>query len=88
MEPKLLIFPDGLKLISQTEEIQPDEIGNPDCLLIEPFELKNNLTLEPWLLEYTTQNKFLIHSDKVFTIAEPNPMLKQKYEQILKPVNV
>lgn len=88
MEPKLLIFPDGTKLLSQTEEIQPEEIGDPDCLLVEPFEVKSNLTLEPWLLEYTTQNKFIIHSDKVLTIAEPNPMLKQKYEQVLKPVNV
>jgi hypothetical protein len=87
MEPILLIFPDGLKLISQTEEIQPEEIGNPDYLLTEPFEVKDDLTLEPWLLEYTTQNKFKLHSDKVLTIVEPNPMLRQKYEQVLKGVN-
>lgn len=86
-EPKLLIFLDGIKIITQTEEIQPEEIGDPDCLLIEPFEVKSDLTLEPWLLEYTTQNKFIIHSDKIFTIAEPNPKLKQKYQQVLKGAN-
>jgi hypothetical protein len=84
---QLLIFPDNLKLLTQIEEIQPEEIGDPDCLLIEPFEVKDNLTLEPWLLEYTTQNKFKIHSDKVLTIAEPNPILKQKYQQVLQGAN-
>ena len=82
-----MILPDNTKILSQLEEIQVQEIGDPDCLLIEPFEVKDDLTLEPWLLEYTTQNKFKIHSDKVLTIAEPNPILKQKYEQVLKGVN-
>ena len=87
MEIKLLIFPTGFKLITQILPIAVEEIGEPDCLMIEPFEIKTNLTLEPWLLEYTTQNKFPIHSDKIFTIAEPNPKLKQKYENILKGDN-
>lgn len=87
MEIKLLIFLDNLKLLTQVEQIQVEEIGEPDCLLIEPFELKLDLTLEPWLLEYTTQNKFVIHSDKIFTIADPNPLLKQKYEKVLKGNN-
>ena len=87
MEILLLIFPDNTKILTQTQEIQVEEIGDPDCLLIEPFEVKPDLSLEPWLLEYTTQNKFKIHSDKVLTIAEPDPILKQKYEKILKPIN-
>lgn len=87
MEPSLLIFLNGLKIITQIEEIHPEEIGNPDYLLTEPFEVKDDLTLEPWLLNYTTQNKFKIHSDKVFTIVEPNPMLNQKYQQVLKGTN-
>lgn len=87
MEPILLIFLDNLKLLAQIEPIQVKEIGDPDYMLIEPFEIKDNMTLEPWLLEYTTQNKFVIHSDKIFTLADPNPALKQKYEQVLKGAN-
>ena len=87
MEIKLLIFPDNIKILTQAQDLEPDEIGDPDWLLIEPFEVNEDLTLEPWLLQYTTQNKFKIHSDKVLTIVDPNPLLKQKYEQILKGEN-
>jgi hypothetical protein len=84
---QLLIFPDNTKILTQAQDLEPQEIGDPDWLLIEPFEVKDELTLEPWLLQYTTQNKFKIHSDKVLTIVDPNPLLKQKYEQILKGEN-
>lgn len=87
MEIKLLIFPENLKILTQIDQIEIQEIGDPNCLLIEPFVVKDDLTLEPWLLQYTTQNKFIIHSDKILTIVDPNPMLKQKYEQILKGDN-
>lgn len=69
-------------LISQIEEVGGD-IGEPDCKLIEPF-LVNDEVLTPWLVEYTSQNTFMIHSDKILTIAEPNSKLLKKYEDLLK----
>lgn len=69
-------------LISQIEEVGGD-IGEPDCKLIEPF-LVNDEVLTPWLVEYTNQNTFMIHSDKILTIAEPNSKLLKKYEDLLK----
>jgi hypothetical protein len=69
-------------LISQIEEVGGD-IGQPDCKLIEPFLVKDEV-LTPWLVEYTSQNTFMLHSDKILTIAEPNSKLLKKYEDLLK----
>lgn len=80
---KLLVFPNSLLLISQIEEVVPEEIGEPDCRLIEPFVVKGDF-LEPWMIEYSNQNVFMIHSDKFITIAEPNIPLLQKYKELIK----
>jgi len=84
---KMLILLDQSVLISQIEECG-SELGEPDCKLVEPFVVKNaigsTLTLEPWLVEYTDQNTFMIHSDKILTITQPNSKLLKSYEDILK----
>lgn len=83
MNIKLILFPNSLLLISQVKEIVPEEIGQPDCSLIEPFVVKGDF-LEPWLIEYSVQNTFMIHSDKFLTIAEPSIPLLQKYKELVK----
>lgn len=83
MNIKLILFPNSLILISQIVEVVPEDIGQPDCKIIEPFEVKGDF-LEPWLMDYSTQNTFMMHSDKFLTIAEPNPPLLEKYQQLIK----
>ncbi len=80
---KVLVLTTNQILISQIEEVT-SELGEPDCKLIEPFVICDDGTLTPWLLEYTTQNDFMISSDKLLTIADPNSKLKIKYEELLK----
>jgi hypothetical protein len=71
-------------LITQIEEVST-ELGEPDCKLVEPFILnQSNLSLSPWLVDYSTQNTFMIHSDKILTIADPNSKLKDKYESLVE----
>jgi hypothetical protein len=70
-------------LLTQIEEV-PSELGEPDCKLIEPFVLGKDDTLSPWLIDCTSQNTFMIHSDKIFTIAEPKPTLVEKYLNLIK----
>ena len=65
------------------EEVQ-GELGGPDCKLIEPFLINDDGTLSPWLLDITTQNTFMMSSDKILTLVEPNSKLIQKYEDIIK----
>ena len=80
---KILCLTTNQILISQIEEVT-SELGEPDCKLIEPFLICDGGTLTPWLLEYTNQNDFMISSDKLLTIADPNSKLKIKYEELLK----
>lgn len=70
-------------LISQIEEVGSD-IGEPDCKLTNPFLLKKDLTLEPFLYGYTKQNTFMMSSDKILTLADPTPTLLEKYEDLIK----
>ena len=70
-------------LISQIEEIGAD-IGEPDCKLINPFIIKEQNTLEPFLLGVTKQDYFMISSDKILTLADPTPTLLEKYEDLIK----
>ncbi len=80
---KILYLTTNQILISQIEEVT-SELGEPDCKLIEPFVICDDGTLSPWLLDYTNQNDFMISSDKLLTIADPNSKLKTKYEDLLK----
>jgi hypothetical protein len=81
---KLIVMTNNQILLTQIEEVTT-ELGEPDCKLVEPFLLnQSSLELSPWLLDYTTQNTFMIHSDKILTIADPNTKLKGKYESLVK----
>jgi len=80
---KILYMPNGVILIGQIEEVT-SELGSPDCKLIEPFIICEDETLKPWLVNLTNQNTFMLHSDKILTIAEPTGKLKDKYEGLLK----
>ena len=70
-------------LLAQIEEVTC-ELGEPDCKMTEPFVMNDDLTLQPWLIDITTENTFMIHSDKILTITEPNSKLKDKYESLVK----
>ena len=80
---KILYLTTNQILIRQIEEVT-SELGEPHCKLIEPFVICDDGTLSPWLLDYTNQNDFMISSDKLLTIADPNSLLKTKYEELLK----
>ena len=70
-------------LISQIEEVGA-EIGEPDCKLINPFVVKTDQTLEPFLCGYTKEETFMMSSDKIITLADPTPTLLEKYEDLIK----
>jgi hypothetical protein len=44
--------------------------------------------MEPWLTNYTSNNKFKIHSDKILTIVEPKNNIKSKYLNLIGYVDV
>ena len=80
---KILALTNNLILITQIEEVGAD-IGEPDCKLVNPFVVKNDQTLEPFLYGYTKENTFMMSSDKILTLANPTPTLLEKYEDLIK----
>ena len=80
---KLLILTNNLRLVTQIEEVLAD-IGDPNCKMIEPYVVGEQDTLSPWLVECTSQNEFMISSDKILTILEPKPTLLEKYQNLIK----
>jgi hypothetical protein len=84
---KVLILLNGDTVISSIEEV-PSELGEPDCRLIKPYELKKSVSsdvyLESWNSDYSSQDVFMIHSDKILTIMDPKPSILEKYQSIIK----
>ena len=71
-------------LITELVEVAAIDIGAPDCKMVNPFILKENQTLEPWLLSVTKDDIFMISSDKILTLADPTPTLLEKYIDLTK----
>ena len=80
---KILSLISNQILISEIEEVGAD-IGEPDCKLVNPFVVKNDKTMEPFLCGYTKENTFMMSSDKILTLADPTPTLLEKYEDLTK----
>ena len=71
-------------LISEIAEIAAVVPGEPDCKMTNPFTIKEDQTLEPWLLSVTKDDIFMISSDKILTLADPTPTLLEKYIDLTK----
>jgi hypothetical protein len=86
---KILILLNNDIVISSIEEVG-SELGEPDCKLIKPFLITKNPiggmvpNLEPWLSDYTKQDEYMIHSDKILTIVEPTARLLELYGDLTK----
>ena len=81
---KILVLVNHQKLVSQIDEVPAVDIGEPDCKLVEPFVLNKDETLSPWLSECTSQNTFMLSSDKILTLVDPKPTLLEKYQNLIK----
>jgi len=81
---KVLVLVTNEMIVTQVEEVQ-SELGGPDCKLTEPFLYdQENEVLSPWLLNITTQNTFMLSSDKILTLVEPNSKIVKKYESVIE----
>ena len=49
---KVVVF-EHYNLISKIEEVQTVEIGDPNCKLVNPYTVKTDGTLEPFLVDIT-----------------------------------
>ena len=86
---KLIHLTTNQILISELVEVAPIDIGAPDCKMVNPFTVKEEADsispiLEPWLLNVTKDDIFMISSDKILTLADPTPTLLEKYLDLTK----
>ena len=79
---KVILFKNNLVLISRLEEMG-SEMGEPDCKLIDPFELKGEF-LESWP-SFSMQREMMVHSDSFLTILEPDKAQLDKYQALIAP---
>ena len=80
---KAIVLTNNKVLVSQIDEVGAD-VGEPDCKLTNPYMLKDDGTMEPWLINISRQDVFMISSDKIITLTEPMPTLVEKYEELTK----
>ena len=71
-------------LISELVEVAPMDIGAPDCKMVNPFIIKDEQVLEPWLLNVTKDDIFMISSDKILTLVDTTQTLLEKYLDLIK----
>ena len=81
---KILYLTTNQILISELVEVAPIDIGAPDCKMVNPFVIKEEQVLEPWLLNVTKDDIFMISSDKILTLVDPTPTLLEKYLDLTK----
>ena len=74
-------------IISQVDEVATEDIGQPDCKLTKPFIVSTEsgkTILEPFMLDLTREEIFMMGSDKILTLAIPTPTLLEQYLNQIK----
>ena len=87
MEVMVLALTNNHYLISQVDEVATEDIGQPDCKLTKPFVVNTEsgkTILEPFMLDLTREEIFMMGSDKILTLATPTPTLLEQYLNLIK----
>ena len=87
MEVMVLALTNNHYLISQVDEVATEDIGQPDCKLTKPFLINTEsgkTILEPFMLDLTREEIFMMGSDKILTLAIPTPTLLEQYLNLIK----
>ena len=78
---KCLLLKTNQVIVTEIVEVG-SELGEPDCKLINPVIMNQSSgELSTWL-NFTDQNEFMIHSDSIFTIVDPNKEVLIKYLEL------
>lgn len=84
----LVLKVDGAILISEIKEVESYEIGEPDCVLVNPCQMAINtdtseVKMWKWPV-FTDQREIRIHSDSILTIVEPKTEQIELYLKTIK----
>ena len=87
MEVRVIALTNNHYIISQIDEIVAEDIGQPDCKLTKPFVINTETgktVLEPFMMDLTRDNTFMMGSDKILTLAVPTPTLLEQYLNLIE----
>ena len=81
---RVLILKGGLTLISKIEEVKEFEIGEPNCILVDPMLVDPSKEYDKSMERYpneklTQEKKMMILSDNILTMVVPHPKLLSEY---------
>ena len=74
-------------IISQVDEVMTEDIGQPDCKLTKPYIVNTEsgkTVLQPFMMDLTREEIFMMGSDKILTLAIPTPTLLEQYLNLIK----
>ena len=87
MEVMVLALTNNHYIISQVDEVMTEDIGQPDCKLTKPYVVNTEsgkTILEPFMMDLTRDDTFMMGSDKILTLAIPTPTLLEQYLNLIK----
>ena len=87
MEVMVLALTNNHYIISQVDEVMAEDIGQPDCKLTKPYVVNTEsgkTILEPFMMDLTREEIFMMGSDKILTLAIPTPTLLEQYLNLIK----
>ena len=87
MEVRVIALTNNHYIISQVDEVATEDIGQPDCKLTKPYIVNTEsgkTILEPFMLNLTRDDTFMMGSDKILTLAIPTPTLLEQYLNLIK----
>ena len=87
MEVMVLALTNNHYVISQVDEVVTEDIGQPDCKLVKPYVVNTEsgkTVLEPFMMDLTRDDTFMMGSDKILTLAVPTPTLLEQYLNLIE----
>ena len=87
MEVRVLALTNNHYIVSQVDEVVAEDIGQPDCKLTKPYVVNTEsgkTILEPFMMDLTRDDTFMMGSDKILTLAVPTPTLLEQYLNLIE----
>ena len=87
MEVRVIALTNNFLVISQVDEVATEDIGQPDCKLTKPYVVNTEsgkTILEPFMMDLTRDDTFMMGSDKILTLAVPTPTLLEQYLNLIE----
>ena len=87
MEVRVIALTNNNYIISYVDEVATEDIGQPDCKLTKPYVVNTEsgkTILEPFMMDLTKDDTFMMGSDKILTLAIPTPTLLEQYLNLIE----